>query len=202
MTKLTCNPWQLVRLWTLNSFVPNLIGINDKNIEEGSYMKNAETTKNVEKKTKKDWVVQTWNAKKEEAERNWWIIDATGLRLGRLATQVAMLLRGKHKPTFTPHVDNGDFVVVINADKIELTGTKWDEKKYYRHSRFFGSLKEKTAAQKKQEDPAFLVKAAVKGMLPDNRLSYSLLGKLNAYAGANHPHGAQKPQAYVVKKHN
>jgi large subunit ribosomal protein L13 len=168
-------------------------------------MKNTETTKHVAQKeegSKKDWVVQTWNAKKEEAERNWWVIDASGLRLGRLATQVATLLRGKHKPTFTPHVDNGDFVVVINIDKIELTGTKWDEKKYYRHSRFFGSLKEKTAKLKKQEDPAFLIKAAVKGMLPDNRLSYSLLGKLNAYAGPNHPHAAQKPQAFVVKKHS
>src|SRR5690606_1924055 len=115
------------------------------------------------------------------------------------ATTVANLLRGKHKPTFTPHVDMGDFVVVINTDKMELTGTKWEDKKYYRHSRFFGSLQEKTAAQLKKEDPSFIITEAVRGMLPDNRLSYRLIKKLKAFRGAEHPHAAQKPQAYKIQ---
>lgn len=142
---------------------------------------------------------QTVFVRKEDAERNWWIIDAADKRLGRVATVIATLLRGKHKPTFTPHIDNGDFVVVINADKIEMTGNKLEEKKYYRHSRFFGSLKEKTAAQKKVEEPDFIMKQAVKGMLPDSRLSYSLLNKLKVYPGAEHPHGNQKPQPWKLK---
>ena len=137
-------------------------------------------------------------AKPEDAERNWWIVDASGQRLGRLATQVAMLLRGKKKPTFTPHVDNGDFVIVINTDKIEMTGTKWEAKKYFRHSRFFGSLKEKTAAQMKQDDSTFIVHEAVRGMLPTNKLSYSLITKLKTYPGAEHPHSNQKAQAYKL----
>lgn len=141
---------------------------------------------------------QTFMAKAEEADRNWWIVDASGQRLGRLATQVATLLRGKHKPTFTPHMDNGDFVVVINTDKIEMTGTKWTEKKYYRHSRFFGSLKEKTAAQHKENDSTFIVHEAVRGMLPTNKLSYALIGKLKTFKGAEHPHAVQKPQAYKL----
>lgn len=135
---------------------------------------------------------------KEDAERNWWIIDATNKRLGRVATQIATLLRGKHKPTFTPNMDNGDFVVVINMDKIEMTGTKLLDKKYYRHSRFFGSMKEKTAEQKKAEDPGFLMQEAVKGMLPDARSSYDLMRKLNVYSGAEHPHAAQKPQPWTI----
>lgn len=136
---------------------------------------------------------------KEDTERNWWILDATNQRVGRIATHIANLLRGKHKPTFTPNVDNGDFVVVINTDKMEFTGTKWLVKKYYSHSRFFGSLKEKTAAELKENDSAFIIHEAVRGMLPDSRLSYSLITKLKAYKGADHPHGKQKPQAYQVK---
>lgn len=134
--------------------------------------------------------------KKEEAERHWWIIDASGQRVGRVATTIANLLRGKHKPTYTPHTDNGDFVVVINTDKLELTGDKWNSKKYFRHSRFFGSLKEKTAAQMKEENSAFVLSEAVRGMLPTNRMTYSLINKLKAYNGAEHPHSAQKPQPY------
>ena len=143
--------------------------------------------------------MKTWNAKTEEADRKWFIVDATGLKLGRLATHVANILRGKNLPTFTPHADAGGFVVVINSDKIELTGNKWNSKKYYRHSRFFGSLKEKTAAQMKDENPEFMIHDAVKGMLPVNKLSYSLITKLKVYAGADHPHAAQKPEAYVIK---
>jgi large subunit ribosomal protein L13 len=135
----------------------------------------------------------------EEVERNWWIVDATGLRLGRMATHIAMLLRGKHKPNFTPHIDNGDFVIVINADKIEMTGTKWQDKKYYRHSRFFGSLKEKTAEQMKEFDPTFIIKDSVDGMLPENKLTYSLITKLKIYKGSEHPHAAQQPKPYEIK---
>ena len=138
--------------------------------------------------------MQTKFVAKEETERNWWIIDAANQRVGRISTHIATLLRGKHKPTYTPNQDNGDFVVVINTAKMELTGTKWQDKKYYRHSRFFGSMKEKTAEQKRAEDPAFVLEDAVKGMLPDARLSYSLLEKMKAYPGAEHPHAAQNPK--------
>lgn len=142
----------------------------------------------------------TWMAKNEEADRQWWIIDASGQRVGRIATHIANLLRGKHKATYTPHVDNGDFVVVINTDKVELTGTKWDDKKYFSHSRFFGSLKEKTAEQMKATDSEFIIREAVRGMLPVNKLSKTLINKLKVYKGAEHPHAAQKPEALVIKK--
>ena len=138
--------------------------------------------------------MKTWMAKKEEAERNWWIIDATDKTVGRVATRIADLLRGKHKPTFTPNVDNGDFVVVINTDKLQLSGSKWDTKKYYRHSRFFGSMKEKTAAQMKAEDSGFIMSEAVRGMLPTNRLTYGLIQKLKTFKGPEHMHATQKPQ--------
>jgi large subunit ribosomal protein L13 len=143
--------------------------------------------------------MKTWNAKTEEADRKWFVVDATGLRLGRLATQVANILRGKNLPTFTPNADTGGFVVIINSDKIEMTGNKWDTKKYYRHSRFFGSLKEKTAEQVKATDSEFIISEAVRGMLPVNKLSKTLINKLKVYKGAEHPHTAQKPEAYVIK---
>lgn len=135
----------------------------------------------------------------EDAERNWWIIDAADQKVGRLATQIANILRGKNKPTYTPNVDNGDFVVVINTDKLAFSGNKWDQKKYYSHSRFFGSLKELTAAQQKVKDSTFIMSEAVRCMLPDNRLSYGLITKLKTYAGAEHPHAAQKPSVYTIK---
>jgi large subunit ribosomal protein L13 len=143
--------------------------------------------------------MKTWNAKTEEADRKWFVVDAAGLRLGRLATQVANILRGKNLPTFTPNADAGGFVVVINSDKIEMTGDKWNSKKYYRHSRFFGSLKEKTAEQVKATDSEFIISEAVKGMLPVNKLSKTLITKLKVYKGPEHPHAAQKPEAFVVK---
>jgi large subunit ribosomal protein L13 len=143
--------------------------------------------------------MKTWNAKTEEADRKWFVVDATGLRLGRLATQVANILRGKNLPTFTPNADAGGFVVVINSDKIEMTGDKWNTKKYYRHSRFFGSLKEKTAEQVKATDSEFIISEAVRGMLPVNKLSKTLITKLKVYKGPEHPHAAQKPEAFVVK---
>lgn len=143
--------------------------------------------------------MKTWNAKTEENEQKWYVVDAAGVRLGHLATQVANILRGKNLPTFTPNADAGGFVVVINSEKIEMTGNKWNTKKYYRHSRFFGSLKQKTAEQMKQDDPGFIITDAVKGMLPVNKLSKSLINKLKVYEGAEHPHAAQKPEAYSIK---
>jgi len=143
--------------------------------------------------------MKTFNAKADEVERKWWVVDASGQKVGRVATQVATLLRGKNKPIFTPNVDTGDFVVVINADKMELSGTKWDDKKYYRHSRFFGSLKEMTAAQMKVKDSSFIIHEAVRGMLPTNKLSRHIINKLKAYPGAEHPHAAQKPEIYTLK---
>ncbi len=145
---------------------------------------------------------KSWVARKEDIEdRQWWVVDAANQRVGRVATVVATLLRGKHKPTFTPHTDMGDFVVVINTDKLQLTGGKWDTKKYFRHSRFFGSLKEKTAAQYKEEDSTFIFSEAVLGMLPDNKLSYAFLKKLKTFTGPEHTHTAQKPQPFTLKKH-
>lgn len=143
--------------------------------------------------------MKTWNAKTEETDRQWFVVDASGLRLGRLATHVANILRGKNLPTFTPNADAGGFVVVINSDKIEMTGNKWNTKKYYRHSRFFGSLKEKTAEIMRAENSEFIIEDAVKGMLPVNKLSKTLITKLKVYPGAEHPHAAQKPQAYTIK---
>jgi large subunit ribosomal protein L13 len=142
--------------------------------------------------------MKTFNAKADEVERKWWIVDAADQRVGRIATQIATILRGKNKAIYTPNVDTGDFVVVINTDKMELSGTKWTDKKYYRHSRFFGSLKEKTAAEMKKEDSTFVLHEAVRGMLPTNKLSRSVISKMKTYTGAEHPHAAQKPQAYTL----
>ena len=144
-------------------------------------------------------IMKTWIAKQEEVEHQWWIIDAATQKVGRVATHVATLLRGKNKPIYTPHVDTGDFVVVINTDKMVLTGNKMESKKYFSHSRFFGSLKEKTAAQMKEEDSTFIIREAVRGMLPTNKMSRHLILKLKAFTGAEHPHAAQKPQAYSLK---
>lgn len=137
--------------------------------------------------------MKTYIAKEGEIERKWWIVDASGLNLGRLSTQIADVLRGKKKPVFTPNTDTGDFVVVINADKIAMTGAKWTDKKYYRHSRYFGGWREFSAQEMIQRDPTFLIEDAVKGMLPKNILSKTLITKLKTYAGAEHPHAAQKP---------
>jgi large subunit ribosomal protein L13 len=136
----------------------------------------------------------TYSAKASDRKENWWVIDAEGQVLGRLATLVASRLRGKHKPIFTPHVDTGDMVIVINADKITLTGRKWDQKKYYRHSGYIGGLKEITAAKLHEKRPEDIIRFAVKGMLPKNRLGRQLIKKLKVYTGADHPHAAQQPQ--------
>jgi large subunit ribosomal protein L13 len=140
--------------------------------------------------------MKTWNAKKEDYEnkRNWFLIDAQGQSVGRLSSKIAQILSGKSKPTYTPYVDTGDMVVVINADKVAMTGNKWLEKKYYRRSRFFGSLKETTAKEMLTKDPTFILQDSVQGMLPKTKLGKQMLSKLKLYAGAEHPHQAQNPQ--------
>ena len=137
--------------------------------------------------------MKTYMAKFEPEKRKWYLIDAKGKTLGRVATQVANILRGKNKPTFTPHVDCGDFVVVINAKYVNLTGKKLEQKKYYRHSGYIGGLKEVTAADMLDKYPERVIIHAVKGMLPKNKLSNRLITKLKVYPEANHPHKAQKP---------
>jgi len=137
----------------------------------------------------------TYSAKRTDNKENWCVIDATDQVLGRLASQVAYRIRGKHSPLFTPHVDMGDWVVVINADKIRLTGSKLDDKTYYRHSGYVGSLKSQTAGQLLEKKPEQVIKKAVQGMLPKNRLGRKLNKKLFVYAGDQHPHAAQKPEA-------
>jgi large subunit ribosomal protein L13 len=138
-------------------------------------------------------------AKPLEIERKWLIVDAAGQTLGRLASEVASLIRGKHKPQFTPHVDTGDFVVVINADKIVLTGKKLLQKKYYRHSGYPGGLRTTTAQEMLNTKPERMIELAVKGMLPKNKLGHQLQTKLKVYAGAEHPHEAQKPEVWELR---
>ena len=135
----------------------------------------------------------TYMQKKEEVVRNWYVIDAEGLPLGRVATKAAHVLRGKHKVTYTPHIDCGDNVVIINASKVVLTGDKLDKKIYYNHSRYTGGLRERTAKVMKEQYPVEMVERAVKGMLPNGRLGRQMYKKLFVYAGENHPHAAQKP---------
>jgi len=138
--------------------------------------------------------------KKEEAlsQRRWYVIDAQGKVLGRMATEIAKVLRGKHKPTFTPNQDTGDFVIVVNARSVKLTGTKLGQKVYFRHTEYPGGIRERTAAQMLEKKPEDLIRLAVKGMLPKNRLSRKLVTKLKVYAGPEHPHDAQKPQPLAL----
>ena len=132
--------------------------------------------------------------RKEDVVRDWWVIDAEGENLGRLATKVATVLRGKHKPTYTPHIDGGDYVIVINAGKVNLTGNKLDDKIYYNHSGYTGGLRERTARTMRDDYPVEMVERAVKGMLPKGRLGRQMYKKLFVYAGNEHPHAAQKPK--------
>lgn len=131
--------------------------------------------------------------KKEEVVRNWYVIDASGKNLGRIATKAAHILRGKHKSTFTPHVDCGDCVIIINASEVNLTGNKLDDKIYYNHSGYTGGLRERTAREMKENYPVEMIERAVKGMLPKGRLGRQMYKKLFVYAGNEHPHMAQKP---------
>ena len=136
----------------------------------------------------------TYSAKRTDNPENWWVVDAEGVVLGRLASNVAARLRGKHNPMYTPHVDTGDSVIVINAAKIKLTGRKLDKKNYYHHSGYIGGLKTITARKLMEKRPEDVIRHAVKGMLPKNRLGRQLYKKLKVYAGAEHPHAAQQPQ--------
>ena len=132
--------------------------------------------------------------RKEDVVRNWLVIDAEGVNLGRLATKVATVLRGKHKPTYTPHIDGGDYVIVINASKVNLTGNKLDDKIYYNHSGYTGGLRERTARTMRDNYPVEMIERAVKGMLPKGRLGRQMYKKLFVYAGSEHPHAAQQPK--------
>lgn len=137
--------------------------------------------------------------KKETVERKWYVIDAEGKPLGRVATKAAHILRGKHKATYTPNIDCGDFIIIINAEKAILTGSKLDNKKYYNHSGYPGGLRERTAREMQEKYPIEMVERAVKGMLPKNRLGRQMYKKLFVYTGSEHPHLAQKPEIMEVK---
>ena len=143
--------------------------------------------------------MKTWNAKPGAVERHWYVVDADGQTLGRLATQIADTLRGKRKPEYTPHIDTGDFVVVVNAKQISVTGNKRAEKRYYRHSGYPGGLKSRTLSEMLERRPEEVIRIAVKGMLPKNRLARKQLTKLKVYAGPDHPHAAQKPQVLEIE---
>jgi large subunit ribosomal protein L13 len=144
--------------------------------------------------------MKTWNAKPGEVQQHWYVVDAEGATLGRLATRIAETLRGKGKPEYTPHVDTGDFVVVVNAEKIAVTGKKLDEKLYYRHSGYPGGLRSRTLREQLERRPTEVVRKAVKGMLPRNRLGRAQIKKLKVYAGPDHPHAAQSPVPLEVKR--
>jgi large subunit ribosomal protein L13 len=143
-------------------------------------------------------VEKTYVTKREDVQREWYVVDATGQTLGRLATQVAHRLRGKHKPTYSPSVDVGDYVIVVNAEKIHVTGRKLDQKIYYRHSGYPGGLKEITLRELLQKHPTRVVEHAVRGMLPKNRLGRQMFKKLKVYAGPDHPHAAQQPRPLAL----
>lgn len=144
--------------------------------------------------------MKTYMAKPADVERKWYLVDAEGMTLGRLASQVAPILRGKHKPTFTPHVDTGDHVIIINADKVVLTGKKLDQKFYYHHSGYPGGLKETPYRQLMARKPEFAVKLAITGMLPKNSLGRKMAKKLRIYAGSEHEQQAQKPEVLALIK--
>ena len=142
--------------------------------------------------------MKTFSAKPHEVKREWFVVDATDKVLGRLAAEIAHRLRGKHKPEFTPHVDTGDYIVVVNAEKIRVTGTKAQDKKYYRHSGYPGGIYERTFTEMQQQFPERVLEKAVKGMLPKGPLGYAMLSKLKVYAGNEHPHSAQQPKVLEI----
>lgn len=142
--------------------------------------------------------MKTFSAKPAEVQRDWYVVDADGKTLGRLATEIARRLRGKHKPEYTPHVDTGDYIVVINADKVRVTGNKREDKVYYRHTGHPGGMKQTTFGQLMERAPERAIQTAVKGMLPKNPLGRAMLGKLKVYAGGEHRHQAQQPQPLEI----
>ena len=137
--------------------------------------------------------MKTYSQKKENVERNWFVVDATDRILGRVATKIADRIRGKDKPTFTPHTDGGDYVIVVNAEKIKVTGSKFDKKMYYRHSLYPGGLKSQNFKELNEKNPERIIEEAVKGMLPKNKLGKSIIKKLKVFQGPNHSHESQKP---------
>ncbi len=141
---------------------------------------------------------KTFTPRPGDIDRSWWLVDASGLPLGRVASEVATLLRGKHKPTFAPHMDMGDHVIIVNAAKVAVTGAKAEQKKYYRHSGYPGGLTESTFRQEMARHPDRVVEKAVQGMLPRNRLGRAMASKLKVYAGAEHPHAGQTPRPYPI----
>lgn len=141
----------------------------------------------------------TFMANENNIERKWYVVDAEGQRLGRLASEIAAILRGKHKPTFTPHTDTGDHVIIINAEKVELTGNKLADKKYYRHSNYPGGLKERTANEMITKYPERMIELAIKGMLPKGSLGRKMGKKLHVYQGPEHKNQAQKPEVYELR---
>ena len=143
--------------------------------------------------------MKTFMAKPSDVERKWYVLDADGQTLGRLAAEAAYLLRGKHKPTYTHHIDTGDFVIVVNADKVRLTGNKLLKKKYIHHTRYPGGLREMTYRDLLDKNPERAVEIAIKGMLPHNRLGKKMFKKLKVYRGPDHPHQAQKPEAWILR---
>lgn len=142
--------------------------------------------------------MKTYLAPVNEIERKWYVVDAKDKILGRIATEIASRLRGKHKPTFSPFIDNGDFIIVTNAEQVQLTGKKWDDKKYYHHTGYMGGIKEASAKELLEKHPTDLLFKAVKGMLPKNKIGRAQLKKLKVYAGSEHPHKAQQPAELVI----
>jgi len=143
--------------------------------------------------------MKSFMASPSTIERKWYVVDATGHTLGRLASEIASILRGKNKPTYTPHIDTGDYVIVVNADKIQVTGRKLDQKVYYNHSDYVGGMKETTLREKMAKKPEDVIYLAVKGMLPKGPLGREMITKLHVYAGADHKHQAQKPEVLEIK---
>ncbi|MGM0444813.1 MAG: 50S ribosomal protein L13 [Bacillota bacterium] len=140
----------------------------------------------------------TYMAKPDEVDKKWYVVDAEDKTLGRIASRIATVLRGKHKPEYTPHVDTGDFVIVVNSEKVKLTGNKWDQKIHYKHSQYPGGLKTKTYGELRDKNPQEIIRHAVDGMVPNNKLGKKMMKKLKIYAGPDHPHQAQKPEELEV----
>jgi len=140
----------------------------------------------------------TYSTKQTDVKSKWYLVDAEGAVLGRMASAIASYLKGKHNPMYTPNVDTGDSIIVVNADKIVLTGRKWDQKIYYRHSGYMGGLKEITAKKLLEKRPEDIIRSAVKGMLPKNKLGTKMIKKLKVYSGSDHPHSSQKPEALEI----
>ncbi|HOO75265.1 MAG: 50S ribosomal protein L13 [Thermotogae bacterium] len=143
---------------------------------------------------------KSYTAKPQDIDRKWYVVDAEGISLGRLSSQIARILQGKNKPTYTPHIDTGDFIIVVNADKVNLSGNKLTQKVYYRHTNYPGGLKETLAKDMLEKHPERVIKHAVKGMLPKSILGKQMLSKLKIYAGPAHPHDAQKPEKITLVK--